>query len=103
MMQCKMCKADGLVNGAMGTVVGFEWPQGVRQPGQQPTGICVKFNNVHVSQVTRKLDGQGVNPGPTTVRPATTRFSNDNGRFMFERYQYPLYWHGLSTSIRCRE
>ncbi|KAA6421278.1 MAG: ATPase AAA [Trebouxia sp. A1-2] len=90
MMQRNMCTADGLVNGAMGTVVGFERSQGVRQPGQQPTGICVKFDNARVGQITRELDGQGVDPGPTTVRPATARFSSENGRFKFERYQYPL-------------
>ncbi|KAA6421824.1 MAG: ATP-dependent DNA helicase PIF1 [Trebouxia sp. A1-2] len=90
MMRRNMCTADGLVNGALGTVVGFEWPQGVRRPGLQPTGICVKFDNARVGQITRELDGQGVGPGPTTVRPATATFSSENGRFKFERYQYPL-------------
>ncbi|KAA6419254.1 MAG: ATP-dependent DNA helicase PIF1 [Trebouxia sp. A1-2] len=90
MMRRDMRLADSLVNGAKGIVVGFEWPQGVRQPGQQPTGICVKFDNACVGQVTRELVGQGGCPGPTTVRPATARFSSENGRFKFERFQYPL-------------
>ena len=35
MLRHNMCTSDGLVNGAMGTVVGFEWPEGQRIMGQQ--------------------------------------------------------------------
>jgi hypothetical protein len=38
---------DGLVNGVMGIVVGFEWPEGVAvdDPERQPTAIKVLFDN----------------------------------------------------------
>ena len=68
--------------------------------GQQPTGICVKFGNAHVGQITRELDGQGVNPGPTTVRPATA--SNETGSFKFERYQYDSIVVFTLVVIFCR-
>ena len=44
MLRRNISTADGLVNGAMCTVVGFEWPQADanRIPGEQPIGIHVQ-------------------------------------------------------------
>jgi hypothetical protein len=40
------------VNGVMGTVVGFEWPEGVAvdDPERHPTAIKVLFDNKRVGQ-----------------------------------------------------
>ena len=42
-----------LVNGVVGTIVGFEWPDGSRAPGEQPCGISVKFDNPRLGRETR--------------------------------------------------
>jgi hypothetical protein len=43
MLRRKIGTEDGLVNGVMGTVVGFQWPEGVAvdDPERQPTAIKV--------------------------------------------------------------
>ena len=86
MLRRNMCTGDGLVNGAMGTVTGYDWLGGQRTAGQQPCGINVLFDNPRVGSITRGTSEHL----PTIVRPATARFDGTNGRYQFERYQYPL-------------
>jgi len=50
-----MCE-DGLVNGARGMVVGFNWPDGAQhqsEPGALPDSVLVKFHDAHVGQIHR--------------------------------------------------
>ena len=71
----------------MGTIVGFEWPQGHRRAeGQQTYGLHILFDDCRVGRMTRN----SAEHLPTTVRPVTTTFKSRNGRFRFERYQYPI-------------
>ena len=49
---------DGLVNGAMGTVVGFEWPEGHRTANTQPSGISVLFDSCKVGRMARNSTGR---------------------------------------------
>ena len=64
---CNMCTCNEVVNGAMGTVTGYDWPGGERQDGQQPCGIKVHFDKPRVGIVTRAT----ADHLPTIIRPAT--------------------------------
>ena len=86
MLRRNICTCDGLVNGAMGTIVGFEWPDGQRITGQQPCGINIMFDDQRVGRQTRGTADHLA----TTLRPATSGFSDKDGRHQFERYQYPI-------------
>lgn len=77
---------DGLVNGAMGTVVGFEWPEGHRTANSQPSGISVLFDNCKVGRMTRN----STEHTPTMLHSVTSTFKSKNGRLQLERYQYPI-------------
>ena len=80
MLRRNMCTCDGLVNGAMRTIVGFEWPEGQRITGQQPCGINTMFEDQRVGRQTRGTADHLA----TTIRPATSRFSGKDGRHLFE-------------------
>ena len=86
MLRRNQCTVDGLVNGAMGTVVGYEWPEGQRMAGQQPCGLLIFFDNKAVGRQTRGT----AEHTPTTIRPATARFNGRDGGTRFERYQSPI-------------
>ena len=86
MLRRNMCTEDGLVNGAMGTIVGYEWPAGHRTGEEQPCGLSILFDNPRVGRLTRGADEHL----PTLLRPATSRFKGRHGRLQFERYQYPV-------------
>ena len=45
MLRRNVCTEDGLVNGAMGLVVGYEWPGGHRTAAEQPCGLRVLFDD----------------------------------------------------------
>jgi hypothetical protein len=74
---------DGLVIGVMGTVVGFEWPEGVAvdDPERQPTAIKVLFDNKRVGQKAQQyaMERDGIVKGdvphsPVFITPATSKF-----------------------------
>ena len=48
MLQRSMCTGDGLVDGAMGTVTGYDFPEEQRTAGQHTCGISVVFDNTRV-------------------------------------------------------
>ena len=81
---------DGLVNGAMGTVVSFEWPEGYQIMGQQPCGIIIMFDDQRVGRQTRGTSDHVATTIQVTIRAATSRFNGKDGRYQFERYQYPI-------------
>ena len=86
MLRRNQCTLNELVNGAMGTVVGYDWPEGERTPGQQPCGLQILFDDKTVGRQTRGT----AEHTPTTIRPATARFNGKEGGIQFERYQYPV-------------
>ena len=86
MLRRNTCTCDGLVNGAMGTIAGFEWPEGQRITGQQPCDINVMFDDQRVGGQTRGTADHLA----TTIRPATSSFSGKDDRHQFKRYQYPI-------------
>ena len=86
MLRRNVATYDGLVNGAMGPITGFEWPSGRRSQDQQPCGINILFDDARVGRWTRN----STHHQPTTISPSTARFKSRNGRYQFERYQYPL-------------
>ena len=51
MLRCNVCTEDSLVNGAMGSEVGYEWPGGRRTAAEQPYGLSVLFDNSRVSRL----------------------------------------------------
>lgn len=61
MLQCNQCTVDGLVNGTMGTVVGYDWPEGHRTAAQQPCGMQILFDN-------KAVGSQRGTHSPTTTR-----------------------------------
>ena len=69
-----------------GTIVRFKWPEGQRITGQQPCGINIMFDDQRVGRQTRGTADHLA----TTLRPATSGFSDKDGRHQFERYQYPI-------------
>jgi hypothetical protein len=71
---------DGLVNGVMGTVVGFEWPEGpVDDPARQPIAVQAPFDNSRVGQKGRQFarEREGIVGGvvPHTFVSITTATS----------------------------
>ena len=86
MLRRNVCTADGLVNGAMGTIVGFEWPQGQRTANTQPSGISVLLDNCTVGRMTRN----STEHAPTVLRQVTSTFKSRNGKLRLERHQYPI-------------
>jgi len=63
----------GLVNGVMGIVVGFEWPEGVPvdHPERQPTAIKVLVDKERVGQKVRQVRHNGVMfPTPQCSSPS---------------------------------
>jgi hypothetical protein len=90
---------DGLVNGVMGTVVGFEWPEGVAvdDPERQPTAIKILLDNKRVGQIARQFSRErdGIVEGdvphsPVFITPATSKFLDRTERHHLERYIFPL-------------
>jgi hypothetical protein len=92
---------DGLVNGVMGTVVGFQWPEGVAvdDPERQPTAIKVLFDNKRVGQKARQFarERDGIVLGdvphsPVFITPATSKFLDRTNRHHLESSHWS--WHG---------
>jgi hypothetical protein len=90
---------DGLVNGVMGTVVGFALPEGVAvdDPDRQPTAIKVLFDNKRVGQKARQFarERDGIVEGdvphsPVFITPATSKFFDRTKRHHLERYHFPF-------------
>lgn len=83
---------DGLVNGAVGVVSGFRWPQGGQGQGVVPDAIFVKFDNECVGRLLRAMDH--LDPaGPVPIPIASSRFGAKGvaGRGQqVERKQFPL-------------
>ena len=101
MLQHNICTEDGLVNGAMGIMVSFEWPEGHRTAKQQLGGLHSLFDDCRVGRMTRNSAEHLL----TIVCPVTTNIMSKNDRFTFEQYQGPIVWawavtiheiHGLS-------
>lgn len=86
MLRNNICTADGLVNGVVGTIVGFEYPDGAREPGVQPSGMNIIFDNPRVGRESRGSDEHI----PVMSQPVTARFNGRDGRHRFERYQFPV-------------
>jgi ATP-dependent exoDNAse (exonuclease V) alpha subunit len=99
MLRRNIGSEDGLVNGVMGTVVGFEWPEGVPvdHPERQPSAIKVLFDNERVGWKARQfvreregIVGGDVPHSPVLITPATSKFLDRTKRNHLERYQFPL-------------
>ena len=86
MLRRNVCTADGLVNGVMGTIVGFEWPQGHRALNTQPCGFNVLFDDKKVSRLTRN----SMEHTPTTLRPVLTTFKSQQEQDRTERCRSPI-------------
>ena len=86
MLRRHVCTEDGLVNGAMGSVVGYEWPGRRRTTAEQPCGLSVLFDNPRVGRLSRGT----ADHLPTLVHLATSRFNGRNGKDQFERFQFPI-------------
>jgi len=71
MLRRNVCTIDGLVNNAMGTIVGFEWAEGQRILGLQPCGIRILFDDQKVGRQTRGTTDLVA----TTIRASTSRFN----------------------------
>ena len=53
MLRRNVCAEDGLVNGAMGSVVGYKWPGGHRTAAEHPCSLRVLFDNPRVGRLSR--------------------------------------------------
>ena len=53
MLRRNVCTEDGLVDGAMGSVVGYEWPGGRRTAADRLCGLSVLFDNPRVGRLSR--------------------------------------------------
>jgi len=85
-----MCE-DGLVNGACGKTVGFNWPDGTQyqsEPGALPNSVLVKFHGAHVGQI-RVYVPDAPEVEAVAIKPVTTKFYGRQG-VTLQRVQLPL-------------
>jgi hypothetical protein len=81
---------DGLVNGAQGTVVGFDWGAGGHARRRDPDAIFVQFDDPRVGRMFRIQAGEEVqSEGPVRIEPVVARFKGTNGASLTRR-QYPM-------------
>ena len=76
-----MC-ADGLVNGARGVVVGFNWPDGAQDlsmPGALPDSVLVKFSDARVGRIHRVHVPDAAEVEAVAVKPVTAKFYGCQG------------------------
>ena len=78
--------SDGLVNGAQGNIVKFNWPNGKNQEyvGQAPSSIEVLFDDPRVGAFFNQSKHK-----PITIKPISVSFYNDN-HVSVTRTQFPL-------------
>lgn len=94
MLRRNIMTADGLVNGAQGTITGFRWPDGQQQPGMAPAAVLVRFDDarvgrLHRAQQQRPAAAAEEEPEPiAAIEPVNSQFTH-NGRQLMRR-QFPL-------------
>ena len=86
-----MCE-DGLVNGARGMVVGFNWPDGAQhqsEPGALPDSVLVKFHDARVGRIHRVHVPDAPEVEAVAIKPVTAKFYGRQG-VTLQRVQLPL-------------
>eukprot|EP00884_Botryococcus_braunii_P013944 jgi/Botrbrau1/22550/Bobra.114_2s0073.1 len=97
MLRRNLDTPDGLVNGVLGTVVGFRWPsRRDEEQGHPPSDVMIKFDHPNVGRRTR-VDAGSMGEY-TPIGRATARFRTSNGRHVCEA-NFLCNWHGPSPSI----
>jgi len=93
-----MCE-DGLVNGACGKIVGFNWADNAdhqHQPGALPSGVLVKFHDSCVGRI-HSVQVPGCDGIETVeIRPISAKFFAQQG-VTLQRTQLPLVLCWLAT------
>ena len=86
-----MCE-DGLVNGARGEIVGFNWSDGAdhqHQPGALPSAVLVKFHDSRVGRI-HSIQVPGCNGiEAVEIRPISAKFFAQQG-VTLQQTQLPL-------------
>ena len=105
MLRRNICIEDGLVNGAMGTIVGFEWPEGRRTEGQQPCGLHILFDDSRSGRMTRN-SAEHLPTGrlvPLSVQSQQPSRAGMAGLGLSDTdSSIPLSWLGLSLVTKCK-
>ena len=86
-----MCE-DGLVNGARGMVVDFNWPDGAQhqsEAGALPDSVLVKFHDAHVGRIHRVRVPDAPEVEAASIKPVSAKFYGRQG-VTLQRVQLPL-------------
>jgi hypothetical protein len=99
MLRRNIHTADGLVNGAVGTITGFRYAPDA-PAGAMPEAVMVQFDNPRVGRQMRAMENLPID-GPVPIPAAASRFKA-KGRAgargtTIERRQFPLTLSWAST------
>ena len=96
MLRRNIAITDGLVNGAAGAIVSFEWHNGGDSPlsdGELPAAVMVLFDNPRVGRIQNCVEGLSDPPHlPVRIEPKFSRFDGvgGSGKRQIQRKQMPL-------------
>ena len=96
MLRRNIAIGDGLVNGAAGTVVSFEWAGDRDAPltvGELPSAVMVLFDNTRVGRIQNGQQHQAAGAHlPVRIEPKFSRFDGvgGSGKRQLQRKQMPL-------------
>ena len=93
MLRRNVDTSDGLVNGAVGTIVGFEWPEGNEgDPAVMPAAVNVRFDNPRVGSMWRRAQGTSDPSIPVQIVPSIATFSHKGKTWQRAQFPFLLAW-----------
>ena len=84
---------DGLVNGAVGTKVDFEWPEGRAEAANvMPAAVFVRFDNARVGSHWRRAQGITDTSAAVRILPSLAAFQHNGKSWQRVQFPFTLAW-----------